>query len=204
MFSKIKKVINGLDIDSISEERKEILQPLIEYILNKREVGEEISLNFICTHNSRRSHLAQIWAQVMAKNFSIKNVNCFSGGTEATALFTSIKETLEKEGFKFKLVVKGKNPNYQIYFSKKVKPVISFSKTFDHSENPSSNFAAVMTCSQANENCPFIIGAEKRISVTYEDPKAYDNTPFEKEKYKERSLQIATEMKYVFSKIKEE
>ena len=204
MFSKIKKVISSLDIESIPEERKEILQPLIDYILNKRGIGEEIRLNFICTHNSRRSHLAQIWAQVMAENFKIKKVKCFSGGTEATALYTSIKKTLEKEGFKFKLAVKGQSPNYQIFFSKKGKPINGFSKTFDHSDNPTSNFAAVMTCSQADENCPFIIGADKRISVTYEDPKAYDNTSFEKEKYKERSLQIATEMKYVFSKIKEE
>ena len=47
-----------------------------------------------------------------------------------------------------------------------------------------------------------INGAEKRIPITYEDPKAYDNTPQQLEKYKERSLQIATEMKYVFSNIK--
>ena len=204
MFRKIKEVINGLDIASIPKERKEILQPLIAYIHNKRETGEEINLNFICTHNSRRSHLAQIWARVMAVNYTIKRVNCFSGGTEATALFKSIKETLEKEGFKFETIFNGENPNYHIYFSSNAKPVIGFSKTFDDSVNPTSNFAAVMTCTQADENCPFIIGAEKRISITYEDPKSYDNTSIETEKYQERSLQIATEMKYVFSKIKEE
>ena len=59
-----------------------------------------------------------------------------------------------------------------------------------------------MTCSHADENCPLIPGAEKKISLMYEDPKLFDRTILEKEKYRERSLQIATEMKYVFSKIK--
>jgi arsenate reductase len=48
----------------------------------------------------------------------------------------------------------------------------------------------------------FIAGAEKRIPITYEDP--FDNTPQQAEKYQERSLQIATEMLYVFSQIKSE
>ena len=59
-----------------------------------------------------------------------------------------------------------------------------------------------MTCSQADVGCPFIAGAEKRIPVTYEDPKAFDNTEIQNEKYRERSLQIAAEMFYVFSQIK--
>ena len=59
-----------------------------------------------------------------------------------------------------------------------------------------------MTCSHADENCPFIAGAEKRIPITYEDPKKFDNTPEQLAKYNERSLQIATELFYVFSKVK--
>lgn len=59
-----------------------------------------------------------------------------------------------------------------------------------------------MTCSQADGGCPFISGAEKRIAITYDDPKAFDNTDQQTEKYNERSLQIATEMFYVFSQIK--
>jgi arsenate reductase len=35
----------------------------------------------------------------------------------------------------------------------------------------------------------------------YEDPKVSDGTPQQQEVYQERSEQIATEMKYVFSKI---
>jgi arsenate reductase len=58
-----------------------------------------------------------------------------------------------------------------------------------------------MTCSHADGNCPMITGAEKRIPITFEDPKISDGTVQQKEVYKERSLQIATELKYVFSEI---
>ena len=58
-----------------------------------------------------------------------------------------------------------------------------------------------MTCDSANEACPIVFGASIRIPIMFLDPKAFDNTPQQAEKYQERSLQIATELKYVFSKI---
>jgi len=201
LYPSIKTQIEQLHIDSISDERKTILQPLIDFVQQKVTENATINLNFICTHNSRRSHLSQVWAQVMATYFDINNVYCYSGGTEATALFPVVAKTLENTGFKIEMLSNGTNPVYSIKFSKNAHPVIGFSKTFDAQFNPISTFAAIMTCSSADQGCPFIAGAEKRIPITYEDPKAFDNTPQQLEKYEERSLQIATEMKYVFSKI---
>ncbi|MFH6768897.1 protein-tyrosine-phosphatase [Gaetbulibacter aquiaggeris] len=198
----IKKVIDTLNIENLSAERQSILQPLIDFIQQKKNDQQDIRLNFICTHNSRRSHLSQIWAQVMASHFNIKNVFCYSGGTETTAMFPMVAETLIHTGFKINTLSDGKNPVYAIKFSKNDHPIICFSKTYDDPFNPESKFAAVMTCSNADVGCPFIPGAEKRIPITFEDPKAFDNTPFQKEKYHERSIQIATELCYVFSQIK--
>ena len=156
---------------------------------------------FICTHNSRRSHLSQVWAQAAAHFYNIKNVHCYSGGTEATALFPMAAKTLENAGFEIQTLSEGKNPVYAIKFAENSHPVIGFSKTFDDAFNPQSEFAAIMTCSQADAGCPFIPGAEKRIPVKYDDPKAFDNTPQQAEKYEERSNQIAMECLYVFSKV---
>ena len=200
-FNTLNDIISSLDISTISEERKQILDILKTYIQTKKNNHQNINLNFICTHNSRRSHLSQIWAQTMANNFKIKNVFCYSGGTEATAMFTVVEETLKKQGFHIDKLSNEKNPVYAIKFSENNNPIICFSKTFDADFNPSSNFAAIMTCSHADENCPFIAGAEQRIPVRYDDPKAFDNTPQQLEKYRERSLQIATELFYVFSQI---
>ena len=201
LLKQIEKTITSLNTASISIERKQILHPLIDFIQSKVNSEKVINLSFICTHNSRRSHLAQVWAQTMAYYFQIKNAHCFSGGTETTAIYTMVVKTLEYYGFKFEIVSGIKNPKYNINYAENEEPLIGFSKTYDDAFNPISQFAAIMTCSQADAGCPFIAGAEKRIPITYDDPKMFDNTPEQTQKYKERSIQIATEMKYVFSMI---
>lgn len=201
-FKAISKFNDSISFDKISVDRKNILQPLIDYIQHKVDQSEEVNLNFICTHNSRRSHLSQIWAQVAANYYKIPNITCYSGGTETTAMFSMIGETLKKQGFQVTKIADVTNPVFAIKYTMDAHPVICFSKTYDDSFNPVKNFAAIMTCSSANEACPFIPGSEKRIAVTYEDPKAFDDTPQQAEKYLERSIQIATEMHYVFSSIK--
>lgn len=202
MFPKITSTIEQLSFDSISNERKQVLTPLIQYIQSKANNGLAVRLNFICTHNSRRSHLSQVWAQTAAAYYNIKNVYCYSGGTEATALFPKVAETLGNSGFEVKIINQSNNPIYAIKYNTNDHPIIGFSKNYDDDFNPQSEFAAILTCSQADGGCPFIAGAEKRIPITFEDPKAFDNTPLQAEKYQERSLQIATEFLYVFSQIK--
>jgi arsenate reductase len=201
LYKEIEQLITTLQSETISEERKSVLQPLIEFIQLKVSNDQDIRINFICTHNSRRSHLSQVWAQTLAYYFNIKNVFCYSGGTENTALFPMVAETLTNSGFKVKTLSEGNNPVYSIKYAANEHPVIGFSKKLDDDFNPSSNFAAIMTCDSANEACPFVPGAEKRIPITYEDPKVFDNTPQQAEKYNERSLQVATELVYVFSQI---
>ncbi|CAM3021943.1 arsenate-mycothiol transferase ArsC [Flavobacterium frigoris] len=202
VFTAIENEISSFQFGTISLERKAILLPLIDFIQEKVSKNQEVRLNFICTHNSRRSHLSQVWAQTAAAHFNVKNVFCYSGGTEATALFPMVAKTLEQAGFQVRPLSEGTNPVYSIKYSENGHPIIGFSKTYDDSFNPQSAFAAILTCSSADNGCPFIAGAEKRIPITFEDPKAFDNTPQKEAKYKERSVQIATELFYVFSQIK--
>ncbi|MCR8668519.1 protein-tyrosine-phosphatase [Aestuariibaculum sp. M13] len=202
LYKNIEQTLLNLPTDNVSDERKTTLQPLIDFIQKKVNAQKEVRLNFICTHNSRRSHLSQVWAQTIAHHFNIKQVFCYSGGTEATALFPMAAETLKNTGFDIHTIAEGNNPIYSIKYAEDEHPVIGFSKTYDDVFNPQSEFAAIMTCSSADKGCPIILGAEKRFPITFEDPKAFDNTPLQAEKYNERSLQIATELFYVFSQIK--
>lgn len=202
MYSALSKTLTQLQLQIIGEERKAVLQPLADFIQQKIKNEQEVNLNFICTHNSRRSHLSQIWAQVAAAYYTIPNVYCYSGGTEETALFPKVAETLADQGFNIFKIADINNPIYAIKYDDNALPVIGFSKKYDSPFNPASAFAAIMTCSQADSGCPFIVGAEKRIPITFEDPKISDNTPEQTKVYTERSLQIATEMFYVFSLIK--
>ncbi|MAB37474.1 MAG: protein-tyrosine-phosphatase [Aequorivita sp.] len=201
LLKPIREYIEALEATNLSEERKTVLQPLIDYINSKKKEEKPIQLNFICTHNSRRSHLAQLWAQTMAAYFQIKNIECFSGGTEATAVYPMIIETLENTGFGISKEGDSKNPVYSIKYASEKAPILAFSKKYDDAANPTKDFAAIMTCSQADEGCPFVAGSDKRISIMYEDPKISDGTPQQQEVYTARSEQIAIEMKFVFSQI---
>jgi len=202
LFPEILNTIRSFNPEHIIEDRKSVLKPLIDFIQLKVDNHQEIRINFICTHNSRRSHLSQIWAQTMAYNFGINNVFCYSAGTEATALFPMVVETLKNSGFHISPLSKDNNPVYSIKYAYNQHPIIGFSKSLTDEFNPKLDFAAIMTCSQADGTCPNIAGAEKRIPITFDDPKAFDNTPEQAKKYQERSIQIATELYYVFSQIK--
>ena len=203
MFKNLKESIEVISIMPVSDERKEILQPLAEFIQKKADAGERINLNFICTHNSRRSHLSQIWAQVMAEHFNIRNVYCYSGGTEATAMFPKVAETLHSQGMEIQKLSDTENPVYAVKYAENAHPVICFSKKYDDAFNPVSGFAAVMTCSNADVGCPFIAGAEKRVAVKFEDPKSSDGTHEMDRTYYERSLEIAAEMYEVMRSVTE-
>ncbi|MDH6250696.1 arsenate reductase [Chryseobacterium sp. H1D6B] len=201
MNTHLLENIRNVVLQGISEERKLVLQLLIDFIQDKVDNQEIVNINFICTHNSRRSHFSQIWAQTVASYFKIPNVYCYSGGTESTALFPKVAATLADEGFQILKLSGGENSVYAVKYDENEVPVIGFSKKYDDAFNPISGFAAVMTCSQADKECPFIAGAEKRISIPFEDPKLSDGTSQQTKIYQERSLEIAGEMLYVFSKI---
>lgn len=194
MYKEIAQYISSLD-QQIADSRKPVLDSLTDYI----KEHETPKLNFICTHNSRRSHLSQVWAQVMAFHFGV-DVLTYSGGTEATALHPNAVEALRRAGLQVESNG-GDNPRYQVTYSDDRDPMICFSKTFDDPSNPASDFAAVMTCTDADVGCPLVPGADARIKLFYEDPKVSDGTPDEAKTYDERCRQVASEMLYVFSKI---
>ena len=202
MYPNVEDYVSKLsaDFDAISEVRKSKLLQVSSYIKNKLEAGQTAKLTFICTHNSRRSHLAQIWTTVASHYYEVNNIEAYSGGTEATAFNPRAVAALERAGFQI-ADPGGENPKYEVKFSEDIAPMVCFSKIFDHSINPVKEFAAIMTCSDADENCPFVPGADVRLSVTYQDPKESDGTTKEAETYDERCRQIASEMFYLISNI---
>jgi len=196
-------VSNIPDFSAITESRREILDEMSEYILETIRENRPVNLTFICTHNSRRSHMSRLWAQTAACHFKVPKINCFSGGTEATAFNPRAIQALKRAGFEIDRVTDDPNPVYQIIFAEGVDRVEAFSKKFTDPINPQENFAAVLTCSDADKACPIVPGAEIRFSIPFEDPKVADNTTEEEARYDERCFQIANEMFYLFSNIKE-
>ncbi|MBL0744658.1 protein-tyrosine-phosphatase [Chryseolinea sp. Jin1] len=190
------------NFNTIPDSRKAILKQLTDFVGDKLKKNEPIALIFICTHNSRRSHISQIWAQTAAAYYGIGNVVSYSGGTEATAFNPRAVKAMKDTGFKIIATSEGTNPVYEVSFSDEATKIVAFSKKYDSKTNPQKGFAAVMTCSHADENCPVVFGMEKRISLPYNDPKDFDDTPQEAAKYAERVREIGTEMLYAFSQVK--
>lgn len=199
MYQKLKSYLELVSQDEIPENRKAVLLELRKYIDKKRAALEPVRLSFICTHNSRRSHLSMIMAAAAAAYYSIP-VETLSGGTEATAFNPRAVKAIEETGINV-INPGGENPKYEVYLSEESTPLICFSKRFDDPANGTSPYAAIMTCSHADENCPYIPEADARIPVRYEDPKAFDDTPEETKAYTERCRQIASEMMWVFGQI---
>ncbi len=188
--------------DEIDSTRKSELEKISSFIREQEQKGEKAQLTFICTHNSRRSHLSQIWASVGAAYYNLESlVENYSGGTEITAFNPRAVAAIKRAGLKVENPG-GENPHYLIRFSDEASPILCFSKKYDHQDNPSSNFVAVMTCSHADENCPFIPGANFRVAIPYIDPKESDGSDQETQTYDERNRQIATEMLYMMSKVR--
>lgn len=203
LFPTLANTVQSLSFETISQVRKNVLDELVSYVVKKHRENGVVLLNFICTHNSRRSQLAQVWGQTAAYYYQIDAV-CYSGGVEVTAFKDSAIGALKTAGFSTQTDA-GLNPVAMIAFNAKSEDEIAaFSKLYDNSVNPTSNFAAILTCSAADENCPFIPGAELRIALPYEDPKIADGRSDEAIVYAQRSLEIATEMFYTFSQIKDQ
>lgn len=183
-------------VAAIPAERKESLDLIVAFVKERKAGGATADLTFICTHNSRRSHLSQLWAATAAWSFGQDHVRTYSGGTEATAFNPRAVAAVERSGFQ---VVKpeGKNPVYEVSFAKGHAAEHCWSKKYDDAAKPQKDFCAVMTCSEADKNCPIVFGALDRISLPYNDPKEADGTPEEAARYDERCLQIAAELWYV-------
>lgn len=199
----IERTIDQLisEFGKITDERKSAIAHLKMFITENKHAEKKILLNFICTHNSRRSHISQIWAQTAAHYYGVNNVETFSGGTEATAFNLRAVTAMKKAGFDITAIKDGENPVYKVKFSNDAPALTVFSKKYDDDFNPKTGFAAVMTCSHADENCPFIPGA-KRIALTFDDPKEFDGTPQESAKYSERVHDIGREILFAFSQVK--
>jgi protein-tyrosine-phosphatase len=189
------------EFDRVPVDRREKLLELSRFVGERTRSGKPADLTFICTHNSRRSHLSQLWAQTAAYYFGIDGVATYSGGTEATAFNPRAVAAIERAGFVVEKVDEKDNPIYTVRYADQAAAMECFSKVYDQEPNPKEGFAAIMTCSAADEACPIVSGAAERIAIPFDDPKAFDGTDQEAEKYDERCLQIAREMLFAFSQV---
>lgn len=203
MYPALVHTIESLtpSLAAVPAERRAVLDRIAAFVRERSASGAPAKLTFICTGNSRRSHLGQLWAAAAARYYGVAPVETYSGGTEPSAFNPRTIAALERAGFTVtKVDAATDNPHYEVRWADDV-AVDAFSKRYDDAANPKDDFVAVMTCSEADQDCPFVPGAALRVALPYEDPKVADDTPEEAARYDERSAQIATEMLYLFAKV---
>jgi protein-tyrosine-phosphatase len=202
LFNNLQQSISKLELefDLISESRKQELKNIALIIKDSLALFGRADLTVICTHNSRRSQLGQLWLKVAALHYGVNNIFTFSGGTEATAFNIRMVNALKDFGFEIKALDETLNPKYHIKFADNDDTMdVLYSKVYNESYNPQQNFIALLVCNSADQGCPIVAGAFKRISLPYLDPKDFDDTNLEKEKYLEKVSEIGREMLFIFN-----
>jgi arsenate reductase len=194
-----KNALTDLKIDN---SRSQLLNSIASFIASELKATKKVNLNYICTHNSRRSQLAQVWSSYASAFYKFAEVNSFSGGTAVTTFYRNTVKTLQEVGFTFQIIeFSHQNPVYSINYKNGINPIIGFSKLYNDATNKTP-FIAITTCNNADENCPFIPEAIERFHLPFTDPKTYDNTHSQSEKYLEANKQIAGEIHYIFKMVK--
>lgn len=179
LYSRIESQISEFRLQDcyIPEPRRTILRSIASAICELRQEDGAVNLLFICTHNSRRSLMAQIWAEAAAVRFGLADVRSYSGGTEVSAFHPNAVKTVQAAGFPLEKLNNDSNPEYRLHCREQGRSLILFSKLYDHPANPRNGFVALMTCSDADAGCPVIPGAAVRFPLHYDDSKSYDNDP---------------------------
>ena len=196
----VNEVANELGL--VSAERKGVLSAVAADMVAQLQAGKKAQLTFICTHNSRRSHMSQIWAQTAAYHYGLDNVQAFSGGTETTACNCRTVTAMRRAGFDITDATAGENPIYLVRYAEDRPPIRAYSKLYNSDSNPKRDFIALMTCSSADKTCPIVKGSIGRHAIHYADPRVCDDTPTETAAYNERCREIAREMFYIMSEVR--
>lgn len=197
MISKWLQSVEKEYLKNPTDRHTETIDKLAEWIYQKQLAGVAANLNFICTHNSRRSQFAQTMCKAVQAWMNVHYADSFSGGTEVTACNPRTIDALKRTGLSVS-VNHENNPVYTITDSQLDLSVDLWSKLYDDEKNPNQHFAAIMTCDHADDNCPFIPGAEIRIPLTYVDPKYADDTDEEESAYEHTCKIITTDMIRLF------
>lgn len=179
--------------EGLSAERQELWQKAAHAVQEKKAKA----MNFICTHNARRSVISQSLAAALAYHYGIDDMVFYSGGAESTYIHPNSIALLQRIGFKLKEVEAGANPVHTARFASDAETLRLFSKTFDDvsSHEP---YVAILVCSKGDAACPFIPDAKARILIPFDDPGAYDGTADAAEAYFATAKLILNELHYFF------
>ena len=187
----------AVTLEGMEEPYRSAGRTLADWIATHYRAKQILPLVVVCTGNSRRSMLGAMMGNVSAAYHGLSEVRYFSGGTAPSAFNTRTITALQAIGFEIEPIgeeaPRGEpelpNPKYRVRWGtvgaecSLLPEAVEFSKVFSDPDNPQSGFAALMVCDEADAGCPFVPGAAFRLSMPFPDPKAFDGTAREQERY---------------------
>jgi len=190
------------NFNQIIPARKQELLILSNYLSTQIQEGKTPSVTVICTHNSRRSHLAQLWLAIASDYYQTPKISTFSGGTETSAFNPRTVAALQKIGLKITSKnLSVTNPIYEVCWTDQMAPYLAFSKQYSDAPNPQTDFLALMVCSHADVHCPIVTGSTLKLALPYQDPKAFDDTDLDASEYTKTCALIGLEMLFVLKQL---
>ncbi|MFD1294284.1 hypothetical protein ACFQ5N_10590 [Lutibacter holmesii] len=180
----------------ISENKLVLLESIATAIVQTLKQNKTVNLNYISTNNSQRSQISQVWSTYAAHYFKLSNINSFSGGTNVTSFHRKTVKTLQKVGFTFKIIeFSHQNPTYAIGYHNYIKPILVFSKLYNHDLNPSPFFAIT------NNAFEIIPEAIQQFEMPFNNINNFEHSINKAEEYAALNKQIAGEIHFIFHRV---
>ena len=206
LLPKIRSYLDRLSSQAFAADssRGEAIDTLAKWVAGRIAAAGSAEVIVVCTGNSRRSMLGAAMGNAAASYLETP-VRFSSGGTAPSAMNIRTIEALREAGFEIEpnrqtapAGAGGElNPVYGVSWTVVGErtaaegDVLEFSKKFSDAANPQRDFAAIMVCSEASEECPIVPGAALSVSMPFEDPKSHDGLASETMAYAERRDEIA-------------
>ncbi len=187
----------------LSERHQMAAKQVGSWVRLRRDAGMPANVIVVCTGNSRRSSFGAMLGNIAVAFSGEEGVRFWSGGTAPSAFNPRTIRALRGIGVQVEelgeLAPPGPagepNPRYVVRWGAgEADSIVEFSKRYDDTSNPQQDYCAIMVCTDADENCPVVMGASLRVSMPFEDPKEYDGQPCEAAAYAERRDQIGRAM----------
>lgn len=179
---------------TITHERKQVLDVMATELLSKHYVV------FTCKTNSRRTVLLQVWAQTGFYYYGLIDRNAFSIGDTVTPIYSGVANVLSDVGFYVNKLANADPNGYMISISKDFPESIVSSKSMLGTIDTASGLV-VNICDEKEPSGN--VAKYSVVHLPYSSPTPYEKTFREKLKYKQLNHQIALEMLYLSSRIRE-
>ena len=177
--------------------RRPALRSCAAAIARQLDARGEVSVVAVCTHNSRRSQLAEVWLAVASAAAGLGGVSVCSGGSDPVAVAPGAIAVLRERGFRVEADTADANPRLRVRGHGIERELYAKPLGEAVAGVPLRGGVALMVCAAADAACPPVPQVGYRARLPFADPRHADGTPGEAAAYRAASDRIEAEMRWL-------